>query len=381
MEHLIKFYPVENADCTLIKLNNGITIIVDCQLFDSLNDEDGNQIRYDVKKDLLKELGKDSNGYPYVDLFVSTHPHDDHCKGFEGNFYHGNPDDYDSKKNENEIIIGELWVTPRGIGNELADSAETIRQEAKRRRKLYDDNMKLTGDYGNHLRIIGYNKQTTFDERYGYVPGTLVTAIDGHEMAWLEMFIHAPFKEDVDKSKEDDNKNATSIVVQYSFKSKCDDGEVKTVCKLIMGGDAEHEIWQHIIDNNKDDENLTWNIFMAPHHCSWSFFNDPEKKDEVKPSAETIMQKQIGFNSCIIASSKEILDNGKNPPCYQARTEYKNRLKNKDNFFNTATDHVKGMVPQPIVFKIDKHGKTKIYQIVTVGESVVTRPAPRAGED
>ena len=148
-----------------------------------------------------------------------------------------------------------------------------------------------------------------------------------------------------------------------------------------MGGDAEHEIWQHIIDNNKDDENLTWNIFMAPHHCSWSFFNDPEKKDEVKPSAETIMQKQIGFNSCIIASSKEILDNGKNPPCYQARTEYKNRLKNKDNFFNTATDHVKGMVPQPIVFKIDKHGKTKIYQIVTVGESVVTRPAPRAGED
>ena len=98
MEHLIKFYPVENADCTLIKLNNGITIIVDCQLFDSLNDEDGNQIRYDVKKDLLKELGKDSNGYPYVDLFVSTHPHDDHCKGFEGNFYHGNPDDYDSKK-------------------------------------------------------------------------------------------------------------------------------------------------------------------------------------------------------------------------------------------------------------------------------------------
>ena len=47
-----------------------------------------------------------------IDLFVSTHPHDDHCKGFEGNFYHGNPDEYDSKKNANEIIIGELWVTP-----------------------------------------------------------------------------------------------------------------------------------------------------------------------------------------------------------------------------------------------------------------------------
>ena len=182
MKHLIKFYPVENADCTLIKLSNGMTIIVDCQLFDNLNDEEGIQIRYDVKKDLLKELGTASNGYPYVDLFVSTHPHDDHCKGFEGNFYHGNPDEYDSKKNANEIIIGELWVTPRGIGNELADSAETIRQEAKRRRHLYDDNKNFVGSYGNFLRIVGYNKQATFDVRYGYVPGTLVTTIDGQDM-------------------------------------------------------------------------------------------------------------------------------------------------------------------------------------------------------
>lgn len=49
MEHLIKIYPVENADCTFIKLGNGITIIVDCQIFDNL-DDDGKQIRFDVKK-------------------------------------------------------------------------------------------------------------------------------------------------------------------------------------------------------------------------------------------------------------------------------------------------------------------------------------------
>ena len=28
MEHKIKFYPVGNADCTLIKLSNGKTIII-----------------------------------------------------------------------------------------------------------------------------------------------------------------------------------------------------------------------------------------------------------------------------------------------------------------------------------------------------------------
>ena len=89
MEHTIKYYPVGNADCTLIKLDNGMTIIVDCQILSDLTDGKGKQINYDVKADLLKELKKDTSGRPYVDLFISTHPHDDHCKGFEDNFYHG----------------------------------------------------------------------------------------------------------------------------------------------------------------------------------------------------------------------------------------------------------------------------------------------------
>ena len=56
MEHKIKFYPVNNADCTLIKLSNGKTIIIDCQFLADLNDDKGKQVMYDVKADLLKEL-------------------------------------------------------------------------------------------------------------------------------------------------------------------------------------------------------------------------------------------------------------------------------------------------------------------------------------
>ena len=82
MEHIIKFYPVGNADCTLIKLDNGKTIIVDCQILADLTDGHGKQVMFDIKADLLKELNKDSLGRPFVDLFISTHPHDDHCNGF-----------------------------------------------------------------------------------------------------------------------------------------------------------------------------------------------------------------------------------------------------------------------------------------------------------
>lgn len=132
MEHKIKFYPVGNGDCILIKLNNGKTIIVDCCI--PKIDESNKQ--FDVKADLLNELNR-KNGIPYVDLFISTHPHDDHCKGFEEMFYHGDPSEYSKGMNKNKIVIGELWITPRGIGNQLAGSAETIRQEAKRRRELF----------------------------------------------------------------------------------------------------------------------------------------------------------------------------------------------------------------------------------------------------
>lgn len=73
MEHIIKYYPVGNADCTLIKLDNGKTIIVDCQMLADLTDGHGKQVMFDVKADLLKELKKDGLGRPFVDLFISTH--------------------------------------------------------------------------------------------------------------------------------------------------------------------------------------------------------------------------------------------------------------------------------------------------------------------
>ena len=377
MEHIIKYYPVGNADCTLIKLDNGKTILVDCQILADLTDGHGKQIMFDVKEDLLSELKKDSLERPFVDLFISTHPHDDHCKGFAENFYHGDVADYDKDKNKNEIIIEELWITPRGLNNGLSAPAEDIRKEAKRRRKLYDDDANFYGSKGNYLRIIGYDKDKEFDRRYCYVPGKLVTTVHGASFSWLEMFIHAPFKEDVETSKKYDDKNATSVVVQFGFKI---DGYTGYKSRVLMGGDAEHEIWQHILDNNTDEEKLKWNIFLAPHHCSWSFFNNSDNKNEIKPSAEDILNKQIGNSAHIIASSNEIKNDNNNPPCYEAKQQYIKKLKSgTSRFLNTATHRKVGNIPQPIVFKIDEYGKTLKENATVAGATSISNPAPRAG--
>lgn len=370
--HSIKHYPVGNGDCSLIKLNDGTSIIIDCQIFEITDDNKADT--YDVKADLLKELGRDADGRPFVDLFVSTHPHSDHCDGFAENFYSGLPDDYDDETDKDKIIIGELWVTPMAFGNDIDKSAEEIRRSAKRRRKLYDDDDDYSGEYGTYLHIIGYDKDKEFDARYGYVPGTTVTSINGKGQKYISIFIHAPFKESVEQGKDSGDKNEVSIVLQSSFK----DDAGNTVCKLLTAGDAEHGVWEKIIENNQKDENLDWNIFLAPHHCSWTFFNDSGNKEDIKQSAKDIMGHQLR-NADLVTSCVKIENIKKEPPCEKAKKKYIELLEGgEDHFLNTAEEF--DTSSGPIVFKVTQNGKAKVKKVISAAESIVSRPAPRAGQ-
>ena len=103
MSHKIKFYPVGNGDNVLLKLTDGFTAMFDCQIRKPEKKDDGTEV-YDVKTDLIEEL-QTVNGKPFVDLFVNSHPHMDHCLGYKANFYHGDPDDYGDTNKKNEEII------------------------------------------------------------------------------------------------------------------------------------------------------------------------------------------------------------------------------------------------------------------------------------
>ena len=62
----IKFYPVDNGDTVLIKVDK-TTIQIDANI---RNNDDC----YDVMSDLLDEFSKDSEGRYHLDLFMLTHP-------------------------------------------------------------------------------------------------------------------------------------------------------------------------------------------------------------------------------------------------------------------------------------------------------------------
>ena len=104
-------------------------------------------------------------------------------------------------------------------------------------------------------------------------------------------------------------------------------------------------------------------------------------KKEVKPSAEAILNKQIGTLAHIVTSSKDIKDNDDDPPCYKAKQEYVKRLRSgSSHFMNTATYSKLGSIPQPIVFKITEYGKSLKEITAIAGTSTISNPAPRAGE-
>jgi len=373
----IKYYPVGNGDCSLIK-NEGISIITDCKI---RNIEDG---IYDVKKDLLNELKK-RDSKPFTDLFILSHHDQDHCLNFGEHFYTGKVEDYNDDENET-IIIDELWVNEYILSDETIKNdsdAGILRKEVKRRRDLYKNNNSSKDERGNRLVLVGYDANQNFTNVPNYTPGNVYNQINGEELDNLELFIHAPFIKDVIKSNAIGDRNMSSIVYQARF-LKNSEGEFNS--RVLHGGDADHYRWAEIKKQTEDHENqdaLHWDIFLAPHHCSWTFFNDTPYKDEENDiDNSTPQQSSLDIldykleGAKIVTSSKEIKNDDDNPPHYPAKEEYVKKVA-KENFLNTEKNYKDK--ESPIVFKIDESGSTFVRNLATVYISTGQRKPSRAG--
>ena len=348
---LITFYPVGNGDCNLIEFSDGVKMMIDCNFRTDAEDE--NTDSFDVLNDLLSKLTI-KKGLPYLNAFVLSHPDQDHCRNFENKFYLGDPEDISqTDKDDKKILIGELWYSPRVFTehtDDLCDDAKALRDEAKRRIKLWKDNDSHKNDMGNRIRIIGYADVDELsdvpDERIS-AAGDTVTKVDGKERDKYRFFIHAPFKAEI----EGDERNATSIVMQIKI-----DVEDKTdVGKVFFGGDAEWRVWKKLQEKTEDDDNLKWNLMEAPHHCSYHFFAD-DREYEPESSSLDFLRRQDG-NGIVVSSSKQIKQNDDNPPCQKAKNRYIKELKSEDYFMCTNG----GGTEIPLVFEITKSG-IKIFE-------------------
>ena len=128
--HKLTCYPLGNADCCLIDLENKQKILFDYA--DVRNPDDDDDLRIDLPEKLredIEEAGKDS-----YDVVAFTHADEDHIKGFSEFFYLEYAQKY---QDEDRIKIDTLWV-PAAIILETSPSTEDhriLRQEARHRLK------------------------------------------------------------------------------------------------------------------------------------------------------------------------------------------------------------------------------------------------------
>ena len=342
MADKITFFPVGNGDMTLIKFQNGTNILIDCNIRKSASEDDD---QFDCKKYLFENLPVHIDDIRYIDAFILTHHDNDHCRGTEEYFYFGDPDDI---SDDERILIKELIVAPKLLTTKesINDDAKKIRKEAKRRLKLYDENQNTFSKDGNRIQIIGYSTDLKDYINIMTVAGESITRINGKRMADYEFFVLGPIKKDNDD--ENAEINDTSIVLKISFKF-INDG--KTIV-IILGGDETCDNWVDIINKNED---LTFDILLAPHHCSWhAISNEDTHTGKVH---ETISQffENSKDKAHVISSSKPIKRNNDNPPSYRAKNEYLKHLEDENRFFCLG-EYPEEEDNKPLILDISKQG-------------------------
>lgn len=314
-EKCVYFWPVGTGDSTTFVVRpNAVVFQVDLRHSQKSEDEETDCAPI---IDRLEEHLPKVDGKPYLSAFAITHPDKDHIQGFEELL--------------KRVTVGELWFSPRIFRehdddpDSLGPDAQAFREEAHRR---VTATIKAGGDPGpgNRVRLIGYDTLLEEEHYQGFpreffsVPGHVLTMLDGEDLSTeLRIFIHAPFKQDEIVG----DRNDTSLALQVVL------GTDPSVGGVLLFGDHKYPMLRKIFDVSKasqGEENLKWQVLLAPHHCSKSVMYQREDdklvlKQDILDDFENV---QVGAGyvvasaNCIPSSNED----GDNPPHALAKSRY-----------------------------------------------------------
>jgi beta-lactamase superfamily II metal-dependent hydrolase len=331
----LRFWPVGNGDSTTIRVTEDVFLQVDLCHLECAEDDDDDRCPV---VDRLVSMLPTRNGKPYLSVFALTHPDEDHCCGF--------------RELLRRVTIGELWHTPRifrEYRKDLCKEAVAFREEAHRRARA---TMQANGDpgAGNRVRLVGWDEYLQEDAYKGFpksklsIPGTAVTELDATDhAASFRAFIHAPFKDDADGSR-----NETSLAMQVTLR----DSESKG--RVLLLGDLSYPTIKRIFDSSRADD-VAWDVLLASHHCSKSvmYWRGEGEEDETRrPDILKALENAAGSPGTVIASSVTVPTTnqpGDDPPHAKAKARYQEIA--PGGFFCTA-DHE----PDAISYAITEDG-------------------------
>ncbi|OYT88718.1 MAG: metallohydrolase [Burkholderiales bacterium PBB3] len=365
----ITFFPVDCGDMTLVQLADtaGTTLIIDINI--RADADDPNTTTRDVAKDLRSRLKRDVRGRPYVDAFLLSHPDCDHIRGLEKHFHLGPLSDYaDDKKPdaEKKIVICEIWSSPlvyrRASKNHvLGSDAKAFNKEAKRRVQVNIDKNFLGVAEGDRIQVMGEDQNGKTDKLGPILVKVDATfnRINGTDSKFFSATLLAPLLA-TDGEEEDEllGKNHSSVILNIKVAA---DQWQPDGCKFLTAGDAEVVIWERLWSRYKNNTaNLQYDLLQAPHHCSWhSLSHDSwsSLREKVKVSADARKALSVArAGASIVASSKPIKDDDKDPPCIRAKTEYVAIVDDVDGRFYCTGEFPNESSPEPLTFTVTAWG-------------------------
>jgi hypothetical protein len=366
----LEFFRVENGDMTLVTLASGKTILIDCNIRKKADDPNDNTP--DVAAQLKARLRRDSEGRPYVDAMLNSHPDTDHICGFKTHFHTGPLADY--VKNSDKIVIREVWSSPlvfrrASKSHVLGDDAKAWCAEARRRVAKYRKDFVLYD--GDRILVMGEDVDGKTDDLGAILVKTDTTwnTVAGVYDFGFEGLLLAPLKASDEDEEEELTKNNSSVVARFKIGSNAN----ADACRFLTGGDAEVGVWERLWARNKHDKaRLSYDILLTPHHCSWhslSWDSWSQKGEDAKVSANARSAlEQARQGAKLIASSKVITDDDADPPCIRAKREYKAIAKDVSGQFICVGDEG----PDPLEFVVEDGGpRAAIKSKLTTGPAII----------
>ena len=336
--HGFVFWPVGNGDSTTIGVDSETYIQIDVRDLETARDDDDPHVA--VIDRLVELLPTNGDGKPYLAAFGLTHADEDHCLGFEELL--------------ERVHIGELWFSPYVLLDEddLSEDAEVFCEEARRRVQLNIEG----GDVGSgdRIRVIGHHDVLGEAPYVGLpgdclvVPGTAFGVIDGVDQGdKVRVFAHGPVGSD-----DEVERNDSSMAIQVTLKRD------EFSARLLMFGDLAYPGVKRIFDDG-EDEDLTWDVLLAPHHCSKSVFYyaaDDQAEPTLQQDLVDAMSEAATEAARVVASCEPIPasnEPGDDPPHADALKRYEEMVEE----VIVTGEHPNEETPEPVVFEFGDDGE------------------------